>query len=82
MPIKGGWGTILGETGLLDSYDYNGAGNLCQVRDHAGNVTTIDYNTLGRKINMTENVGTSLPIRKHVKGVPLLPRDRDRNRLR
>jgi len=36
------------------TYGYNAAGNLRQVRDHAGNVTTIDYDTLGRKINMTD----------------------------
>ncbi|MGD8944304.1 MAG: FG-GAP-like repeat-containing protein, partial [Desulfobacterales bacterium] len=35
-------------------YTYNAAGDLLTVRDHSGNTTTINYDTLGRKINMND----------------------------
>ena len=36
------------------AYDYNAAGNLLHVTDHAAHLTTINYDTLGRKINMID----------------------------
>jgi len=38
----------------ITTYEYNAAGDLVQVRDHYGNTTVMDYDTLGRKINMTD----------------------------
>lgn len=40
-------------------YDYNGVGDLTAVRDDAGVMTSIQYDTLGRKKEMTDkNLGT------------------------
>ena len=36
------------------NYSYNAAGDLRQVTDHMGNVTTINYDTLGRKTSMND----------------------------
>jgi len=36
------------------NYTYNAAGDMLSVTDHHGNQTTINYDTLGRKINMTD----------------------------
>jgi len=36
------------------NYTYNAAGDMLNVTDHHGNLTTINYDTLGRKINMTD----------------------------
>jgi len=36
------------------NYAYNAAGDLLTVTDHNGNVTTVNYDTLGRKINMND----------------------------
>jgi len=35
-------------------YTYNAAGDLLTIKNHRGNVTTINYDTLGRKINMND----------------------------
>jgi len=40
-------------------YDYDLAGNLTQVTDAAGNITTLSYDLLGRKTSMTDpDMGT------------------------
>jgi len=43
------------DAGLQNThYTYNAAGNLLSVTDHYGNVTTMDYDTLGRKASMND----------------------------
>ncbi len=36
------------------SYTYDAAGDLKTVTDHIGNLTTVNYDTLGRKLNMND----------------------------
>ena len=43
-----------GEENISTTYDYNAAGDLLQVKDHYGSTTTINYDTLGRKMSMTD----------------------------
>jgi RHS repeat-associated protein len=38
----------------LTTYAYNAAGDLIKVTDNQGNITTLAYDTLGRKINMQD----------------------------
>jgi len=43
----------------LTNYTYNAAGDMLTVTNHYGNVTTINYDTLGRKTSMTDpDMGT------------------------
>ncbi len=38
----------------ITTYNYNAAGDLLDVTDHHGNLTTISYDTLGRKTGMSD----------------------------
>jgi RHS repeat-associated protein len=39
---------------FITTYDYNAAGDLLQVTDHYQNITTMRYDTLGRKVSMND----------------------------
>jgi RHS repeat-associated protein len=43
-----------GGLNYVTTYEYNAAGDLLTVTDAAGNITEIEYDTLGRKLNMTD----------------------------
>ncbi|MDM8554218.1 choice-of-anchor D domain-containing protein [Desulfococcaceae bacterium HSG7] len=43
-----------GNESYLTGYEYNPAGELIQITDHYGNLTEIDYDTLGRKTAMDD----------------------------
>jgi YD repeat-containing protein len=42
------------QSDYMTDYTYNAAGDLLTVKDHSENKTTINYDTLGRKINMND----------------------------
>ncbi len=50
------WIEILVDSGLTNNttYQYDGAGHLKTVTDSAGNVTSMDYDLLGRKLTMDD----------------------------
>ncbi len=44
----------------VTTYEYESTGDLKQIRDHLGNLTTIQYDSLGRKVSLADpNVGVS-----------------------
>ncbi|ABW67507.1 YD repeat-containing protein [Desulfosudis oleivorans Hxd3] len=59
--IKDCRGNLIGVVEYNDSgaqyyttYEYNAVGELTRVEDHLGNVTSIEYNTLGQKTSMND----------------------------